>query len=237
MNRFLKIIFISILNFLLLTSTTFSKEYIGKVISNHDGDTITVLINNKKENVRLLGIDTAEIAQGYWGKEAKKFTEKFTKGKEVKLEIDVQERDKYGRLLAYVYVGNESLNESLIKEGYAQLLTYSPNVKYVDKFTSLQKEARDSGKGIWNNDNGLKQTPYEFRHKGKKNISSNSKKTNNLVSPSKKSSSNNLEIVHVNRKSGVYHFSGCQYYDCKNCTLELTESEAISQGYRHCKKE
>ena len=199
--------------------------------------TITVLINNKKENVRLLGIDTAEIAQGYWGKEAKKFTEKFTKGKEVKLEIDVQERDKYGRLLAYVYVGNESLNESLIKEGYAQLLTYSPNVKYVDKFTSLQKEARDSGKGIWNNDNGLKQTPYEFRHKGKKNISSNSKKTNNLVSPSKKSSSNNLEIVHVNRKSGVYHFSGCQYYDCKNCTLELTESEAISQGYRHCKKE
>ena len=150
-----------------MISSVFAKEYTGKVVSNHDGDTLLVEINGKKEKVRLLGVDTAEIAQGYWGTEAQKFTEKLTLGKEIRLETDVQERDKYGRILAYVYLGDTFLNELLVKEGYAQLLTYAPNVKYVDTLKKAQKEAKDSSKGIWGKD-GLKQTPYEFRHQGKK---------------------------------------------------------------------
>lgn len=239
MKNTFKIILVSIINLLIIVSSVYAKDYTGKVLSNHDGDTLTVTINDKKEKVRLLGVDTAEMAQGYWGKEAQKFTEKLTKGKEVKLETDIQERDKYGRLLAYVYIDGVSLNEELLKEGYAQLLTYSPNVKYVDKFKDLQSNARNSNKGIWSSSNGLKESPYEFRHKGgnKSNKTSKSKSANNIVKPKNVKSSNNTQLVHVNSKSGVYHYSGCQYYDCKNCIIELTEEEAIKQGYRHCKKE
>lgn len=227
----------------ILSLPSLAKEYNATILSNHDGDTITVSINGKKEKVRLLGVDTAEMGQGTWGKKAKDFTQGLTKGKTAKLETDIQERDKYGRLLAYVYVNNIFVNLELIKQGYAQLLTYSPNVKYVDSFTKAQSQARQNSLGIWGTD-GLKQSPYEYRHGGKKNTKVQSVK-NNVVTPKvtsnknsvKVSSKSNTVLVHVNHKSGIYHFAGCRYYDCKNCDIELTEQQAINQGYRHCKKE
>ncbi|MEZ2661562.1 thermonuclease family protein [Aneurinibacillus aneurinilyticus] len=74
--------------------------------------------------------------------------------KQVTLEFDVQQRDKYGRLLAYVWLGNaknpkaEMLNQTLVKEGYAQVATFPPNVKYTDSFVKLQKQAKDAKKGM-----------------------------------------------------------------------------------------
>lgn len=156
--------------FLLLNvfiTSALAKDYTATVLSNHDGDTLTVKIDGKKEKVRLLGIDTAEMQQGYWGKEARKFTYELTKGKTVRLETDVQERDQYGRILAYVYIGNTFLNKVLLDEGYAQVLTYSPNVKYVDMFTAAQRTAREAGKGIWDQNNRLKESPKEFRNKNR----------------------------------------------------------------------
>ena len=71
-------------------------------------------------------------------------------GKEVRLEMDVQERDKYGRLLAYVYLEDSTfVNAELLKQGYAQVATYPPNVKYVELFVKLQKEARENKRGLW----------------------------------------------------------------------------------------
>ncbi|MFN4149330.1 MAG: thermonuclease family protein [Candidatus Sericytochromatia bacterium] len=236
MLKSLKTLLLTFTTSILLISNVFAQEYSGTVLSNHDGDTLLVQIGNKKEKVRLLGVDTAEIAQGYWGSEAQKFTEKTTKGKEVKLETDVQERDKYGRLLAYVYINNVFLNELLVKEGYAQLLTYAPNVKYVDKLKKSQEEAKIASKGIWGK-NGLKETPYEFRHKGTKQPKST--KTTKIVEKPidiKISKSSKKDLVHVNKNSGVYHFSGCEHYNCRNCVIEITEEEAIVKGYhRHCK--
>jgi micrococcal nuclease len=168
-NKFLLNLIVTVFISLIFISSALAKEYIAKVLSNHDGDTLTVMLNGKKEKVRLLGIDTAEIQQqGEWGNKAKDFTRKITKGKNIKLITDVQERDQYGRVLAYVYVDGIFLNQELIKQGYAMLLTYAPNVKYAGLLKETQTKARESGAGIWNQNSGLKETPYEYRHKDKK---------------------------------------------------------------------
>lgn len=111
-----------------------------------DGDTIVVKINGKKEKVRLIGVDTPESVHPDQsrntpeGKIASQFTKDHLEGKYVRLETDVQERDKYGRLLAYVYLGDEMFNKTLLKEGLARLMTIPPNVKYVDEFKAVQAE-------------------------------------------------------------------------------------------------
>ena len=61
----------------------------------------------------------------------------------------MQLRDRYGRLLAYVYIGREMLNETLVRQGYAQVYTVPPNVKYVERFTTAQTAARVGGRGLW----------------------------------------------------------------------------------------
>jgi micrococcal nuclease len=128
-----------------------------------DGDTVHVrLENGKKEKVRFIGVDTPESTREVepYGKEAAGYTEKRLDGKTVYLELDVAERDKYGRLLAYIWLsppenGGEAevrakmFNAELLLEGYAQAMTVPPNVKYADLFAKLQREARDAGKGLW----------------------------------------------------------------------------------------
>ena len=122
--------------------------YVKRVV---DGDTI-VLANN--ERVRYIGINTPETKHPkkpveWMGKEASEFNRKLVEHKFASLEFDVEVRDKYGRLLAYVYVGDTFVNAELLKEGYAQVFTVPPNVKYVDFFLELQKYARDNKKGLW----------------------------------------------------------------------------------------
>ena len=70
-------------------------------------------------------------------------------GKQVELEFDVESRDKYGRLLAYVYLDGQMYNKMLLEKGYAKIATYPPNVKYVDDFTKIQIEARENKVGLW----------------------------------------------------------------------------------------
>jgi micrococcal nuclease len=68
----------------------------------------------------------------------------------VSLELDVERVEPYGRLLAYVYLPNgEMFNETLLEEGYAQVATFPPNVKYVDSFLEAQREAREANRGLW----------------------------------------------------------------------------------------
>lgn len=72
-------------------------------------------------------------------------------GKRVELELDVEERDRYGRLLAYVRRASDGafLNAQLVERGYAQVLTVPPNVRYADRFLALQRRARERGAGLW----------------------------------------------------------------------------------------
>lgn len=120
-----------------------------------DGDTIKINYNSKEESVRLIGIDTPESVHPdasrnvFNGEIASNYTKTLLEGKDIELEFDTQKRDRYGRLLAYVYIDGTMVNRLLLKEGYAQVSTYPPNVKYVDEFIKIQKSARENSKGLW----------------------------------------------------------------------------------------
>ena len=145
----MKILSPTIVFLLLFISCTNSQILIcARVI---DGDTI-VLSNGEK--VRLIGVDTPETKHPqkpveYYGKEASAFTKKMVGGKVVKLKYDVQRRDKYGRLLAYVYLMNGTfLNAEIIKQGYGHAYTRFP-FKYMEEFKQYEKEARENKRGLW----------------------------------------------------------------------------------------
>ena len=133
-----------------------SSEKLYEVLKVVDGDTIQIEFNGKKERVRLIGIDTPESVHPDEtkntenGKKASEYTKLLLEGKSVSLEFDVEERDKYGRLLAYVYLDKEMINKKLLADGYAQLETVPPNVKYVDEFTTVLEEAKKEKRGLWN---------------------------------------------------------------------------------------
>ncbi|MBI3595545.1 MAG: thermonuclease family protein [Nitrospirae bacterium] len=116
-----------------------------------DGDTIVLA---DKERVRLIGVDTPELHHPrkpvqYYAEEAYRFTQRIVEGKKVRLEYDWQRRDRYGRLLAYVYLPDGTfLNAELIRQGYGHAYTKYP-FKYLDEFRRLEREARETGKGLW----------------------------------------------------------------------------------------
>ncbi|MEM7827930.1 MAG: thermonuclease family protein, partial [Candidatus Aenigmatarchaeota archaeon] len=92
---------------------------------------------------------------------------KSLSGSSVSLEFDVQERDRYGRLLAYIWYGSTMLNEELVREGFCMPATYPPNVKYVDRFRDAQIYAKENKKGLWGK-GGLSESPSEYRKKQRK---------------------------------------------------------------------
>jgi micrococcal nuclease len=90
------------------------------------------------------------FGQQPYGPEASAFAKEQLEGKEVSLELDVQKRDPYNRLLAYAYLPDGRMfNEVLAREGYAQVATFPPNVEYVELFKEAQREARGEGRGLW----------------------------------------------------------------------------------------
>ncbi|MEM7821812.1 MAG: thermonuclease family protein [Candidatus Aenigmatarchaeota archaeon] len=138
-------IFFSISIVYFVQNSVKSKNSVEKVSQIIDGDTIE-LTNGQK--IRLLGIDAPEKGQYYY-KEASNRLEQLVKGKEVFLEKDVSNRDNYGRLLRYVYVGGLFVNLEMVKEGYARALVVAPNLKYSYIFLRAENEARTKGIGIW----------------------------------------------------------------------------------------
>ena len=125
--------------------------YYSRVVHVYDGDTVR-LANGEK--VRYIGIDTPEMnykrpPAEYFAQEAKYFNSNLVYGKNVRLEFDIEKRDKYGRLLAYVFTDDIFVNEEMIREGYANTLTIPPNVKYADKFRKLLREAKTEHRGLW----------------------------------------------------------------------------------------
>ena len=119
-----------------------------------DGDTIIVNIAGQKERVRLIGVDTPETkhprkpVQRY-GKEAYNFTWRMAEGKKVRLEFDQNQRDRYKRLLAYVFLEDGTfLNAEIIKQGYGYVYTKFP-FKYMNEFRNYEREARIRKRGLW----------------------------------------------------------------------------------------
>lgn len=139
------------------------------VVRHTDGDTaIFVLADGATEKVRLIGVDTPEVngEEEPFGAEASAYTaEAMPGGATVWLQTDVDLRDRYGRLLAYVWLerpaagGREEarermLNARLLLDGYAQTLTVPPNVAYAEDFVEFQAEAREAGLGLWGEEGG-----------------------------------------------------------------------------------
>ncbi|WP_232048780.1 thermonuclease family protein [Sphingobacterium thalpophilum] len=86
---------------------------------------------------------------GYYGEETKEYLRSMLAGKTVRLVFDVGKRDRYGRLLAYVYLGDKFVNADLVKEGYAVTYTLTPNVQYAGLFAKLERQARQAKRGLW----------------------------------------------------------------------------------------
>lgn len=124
-----------------------------------DGDTVDVIIGDKQERVRLIGIDTPEIAhQGQperaecFGDEATTFTRSLVPvGTPVRLERDVVARDDYGRLLGYVYRASDGVfvNYEIVRQGYAQPLTIPPNVAFSKLIVQAARDAEEDQAGLW----------------------------------------------------------------------------------------
>jgi micrococcal nuclease len=136
--------------------------YISRVV---DGDTLKL---SSGEKVRLIGVDTPEVYYGdkllrdskrsgtdiktiqSLGAKASRFTKDLCLGKRARLEYDVVKHDKYGRVLAYVYLEDGTfVNAKIAEEGYGQIMTIPPNVKYADYFLKLERQAKDGKKGLW----------------------------------------------------------------------------------------
>ena len=153
---------------LALTSCT-QADYAGILVTKvFDGDTLRIA---NGEKVRLLGIDAPEMYESdklyrdaqrsgqdirtiiALGRKSYQFTKQSVEGKKVRLEFDVQQRDKYGRLLAHVFISDTQLflNAEIIKQGYAEVMIIPPNLKYGDYFQGLYYEARENKRGLWSN--------------------------------------------------------------------------------------
>ncbi len=122
-----------------------------KVVRVIDGDTFVI---EGDIRVRLIGMDTPEMKNknnkiDCFAQEAKDKLTSMISGKDVNLVKDVSETDRYGRLLRYVYLGDKMVNDTLVKEGYAVIATFPPDVKYENEFLTSEKMARESNLGLW----------------------------------------------------------------------------------------
>lgn len=150
---------------------TFTEEpggyEVARVTRVVDGDTIEVEILERipgpgaggaalgePHTVRLTGIDTPESVHPSkpvqcFGRESSAATKALLAGQEVRLVKDVEEHDRYDRLLRYVYIADEMANARLAVNGYASAYTYPPNVRWSELFLELQRDAREKSRGLW----------------------------------------------------------------------------------------
>ena len=198
----------------------------------YDGDTFLC----SGEKIRLIGIDTPESSLNphiekqrslgdtktilELGRRAKKFTQSLIPvGTKVEIELDVQPKDKYGRTLAYVWLPDgRMLNEVIVREGYAMLLTIPPNVKYEERLRKAYRYAVENGKGLWG------ETEIQLQVE-----SSSQTQSYGFSCPSERPIKGNIN----RRGERIYHVPGSAFYDrTKPERCFATEEEAQREGFR-----
>ena len=204
----------------------------GVVLRVVDGDTAHIAIDGVREKVRFIGVDTPEstIEIEPFGKTAAAFTNKsLPRNTRVWVETDVEQRDRYGRLLAYVWTARpvaatdeqiraKMFNARLALEGYAQQMTVPPNVRYADYFYRYVGEARGAERGLWSTDPGA----------------STASPGSGSESPSKSlaGAARAATKVFVTATGRRYHRSTCASLSRSKRSISL--DEALSQGYEPC---
>jgi len=139
-----------------------TKVWSGLVVGISDGDTITVIHEGRGEKIRLYGIDCPEKSQAF-SRKAKQFTSQMVYGKNV--EVETKDTDRYGRTVGMVTVNGESLNEALIKNGFAWVYRKYCKEKFCEDWLNHEVVARYGKIGLWSEPDPI--PPWEFRHNNK----------------------------------------------------------------------
>lgn len=202
---------------------------IVKVARVIDGDTIEI---EGGERVRYIGIDTPETVDPRktvqcFGVEASKKNKELVEGKTVRLEKDITDRDKYKRLLRYVWLGDTLVNLALVQDGFARSYSYPPDIKYQNKFVAAERQAREVKLGLWNGCGSESSAKSVFQ-------------SQTQSSTSEQKSGNNCSIKGNISASGekIYHISGCGSYLKTRIDEQhgerwfCSEKEAQSAGWR-----
>lgn len=207
------------------------------LVSVIDGDTIKIKYNGANENVRFLLVDTPEtnhpkLGEQPFGQEAKNFTKQLLKGQDtVHLEFDVSYRDKYNRLLAYIYTSDgKSVQEELLKAGLARVAyIYAPNTKHVDWFEAIQKKAQQQAIGIWSVENYVTNSGYDkdaVEEVKAVERANEEKETNGVTDCTIKGNINS-------KGEKIYHVPGQQYYEMTVAEeMFCSKEEAEVAGFR-----
>jgi micrococcal nuclease len=200
----------------------------GTVARVVDGDTAHIVIKGVREKVRFIGIDTPESTREIepYGKAAAAYTAgKLAIGARVWLETDAELRDRYGRLLAYVWldeptsradaeIRGKMLNAQLAIDGYAQQMTFPPNVRYVEQFRRYVREAREANRGLWAGE--------EQSSVGQE------------IEPGAAAApSSSNAVVFITSTGEKYHLDGCS--SLRRSRIQSTLAEANERGYDACK--
>ncbi len=200
-----------------------------------DGDTIAVVRDGQEVKVRLIGVDTPETVQPSkpveaYGKEASQFTRNLLLGEKVYLVRDptkAEKKDRYGRLLAFVYRAPDGIfvNAEIIRQGYGHAYTQYP-FQYMEEFRQLERFAREAGKGLWG-------TPTEAPAVPKADAKPTPPtKAPSVVPPAvTKPDTGSDPVVYVTKTGSKYHAAGCRYLSKSMIPMKLSEAK---QRYGPC---
>ncbi len=211
----------------ILTLTLMQSSIFGTVERVIDGDTIRVRLGDRIETVRYIGVDTPETVHPTRGIEpyglaASEINRILVEGRQVRLEFDVESRDHFGRLLAYVYSDSLFVNAELIRQGYAQIMTVPPNVRHADVFLRLQREARQADRGLWGIEVDAQAGVLVAQIADEVDVSTRADV----------STTDDIAIVYITRTGQKYHREGCHHL--RHSRIPITLAEARERGYSAC---
>lgn len=209
----------------LLPVIAWAETFEGRVVGIADGDTITVLTDEKRQvKVRLYGVDCPESKQAY-GTRARQFTRDKVAGKRV--EVEVRDVDRYGRTVGIVTASDGSiLNADLLDGGMAWLYSAYCKAPVCRAWKAKEVAARKVKAGLWADASPV--PPWEYRKAARGG--------NRIKSASSFPKTEAVSAGYSgNTRSGVFHAAGCRYFDCRRCTARFSSREAaIQAGYRPC---
>jgi len=159
-------LFLACLLLVLLSFPDLSGAQDARFLTILDGDSMLVEYKGYSREVRLIGIDAPEWGQEY-GTQAKAHAMNFCFGQTLRLELDKERKDRYGRLLVYAYCGDQMLNEEMVRAGMAIVIEIKPNTRYYSLLKKAEEKAHVERRGFWLR-GGLKMTPAQWRKKHKK---------------------------------------------------------------------
>jgi micrococcal nuclease len=209
-----------------------------------DGDTIEVSLNGKSEEIRMLLIDTPETKHPSkpvekFGPEASTYAKQVLEGKQVGIQVGTEERDKYGRLLAYVWIGNTTYQEMVLEKGLAATAYLYNDLTMLEEFHKAQDIARNKKIGVWSIP-GYAHVDHDHGFHYEKEVAAAKPAPKPAAKPKQPVASTPAPKGECNIKgnqSMIYHVPGGQYYEITKAEeMFCSEAEAVAAGYRKSKR-